>query len=119
MPVTWKKHRYQLINAPKDIDEYGKALKAPEQIDTESLLQGAVIGKAVDLATNAVGTIAGKAKEAAEYAVNVGKALLRPASSEVAAISGAAGYPAGSTNGKSEGTRKLHRNFPPRKRRPH
>lgn len=74
----------------KSIDEYGKALKAPEQIDTESLLQGAVIGKAVDLATNAVGTIAGKAKEAAEYAVNVGSSF-EAGMSEVAAISGATG----------------------------
>ena len=74
----------------KSIDEYGKALKAPEQIDTESLLQGAVIGKAVDLATNAVGTIAGKAKEAAEYAVNVGSSF-EAGMSEVAAIYGATG----------------------------
>lgn len=74
----------------KSIDEYGKALKAPEQIDTESLFQGAVIGKAVDLATNAVGIIAGKAKEAAEYAVNVGSSF-EAGMSEVAAISGASG----------------------------
>lgn len=72
----------------KSINEYGKALKAPEQIDTESLFQGAVIGKAVDLATNAVGIIAGKAKEAAEYAVNVGSSF-EAGMSEVAAISGA------------------------------
>ena len=74
----------------KSIDEYGKALKAPEQIDTDSLFQGAVIGKAVDLATNAVGTIAGKAKEAAEYVVDVGSSF-EAAMDEVAAISGATG----------------------------
>ena len=74
----------------KSIDEYGKALKAPEQIDTDSLLQGAVIGKAVDLATNAVGAIAGKAKEAAEYVIDVGSSF-EAGMSEVAAISGASG----------------------------
>ena len=74
----------------KSIDEYGKALKEPEKIDTDSLLLGAEIGKGVDLATDAVGAIAGKAREAAEYVVDVGSSF-ESAMSEVAAISGATG----------------------------
>lgn len=50
--------------------------------------KGAVAGKAVSVAANAIGEIADKAKEAAEYVVEVGSSF-EAAMSEVEAISGA------------------------------
>lgn len=72
----------------KSIDAYGKALKEPEKINTESLLKGAVIEKAVDIATNGLGQIAGAAKEAVTEIKKVGSSF-EAAMSGVEGVSGA------------------------------
>lgn len=72
----------------KSIDAYGKAVKEPEKINTESLLKGAVIEKAVDIATNGLGQIAGAAKEAVTEIKKVGSSF-EAAMSGVEGVSGA------------------------------
>ena len=76
------------VKCAKSIDAYGKAVKEPEKINTESLLKGAVIEKAVDIATNGLGQIAGAAKEAVTEIKKVGSSF-EAAMSGVEGVSGA------------------------------
>ena len=89
----------------KSIDAYGKAVKEPEKINTESLLKGAVIEKAVDIATNGLGQIAGAAKEAVtEIKKKVG-------SSFEAAMSGVGGRQRSDKTGSFSAFRQGKRNW--------